>query len=101
MDFYVEEDIVHIKYVLCITNQTNRDLMFTIKAESEEDVKTGLLVNGQLQGINGEDGSGIFAIGGGETQKFTVDFQGDFGGNLLKKDRLLPDEIILEICNPH
>ena len=97
LDFYVEQNFFHLRCVLCISNYADSDMIFCIRAESKEDVRTGLLINPQMQGVNTEDGSNVFFIGAGKTQEFTVDFQGEFSDKILKFDRLLPDSIILDI----
>ena len=97
MDFYVEDGTVHIPCVISLQNTSDSEKTVKLNARSQEDADNGLLVDPQLTAVNLEDGGELFVIPAGKTVEFSVDFTGTFGGTLRKVDRLVPDEIIVEI----
>lgn len=96
-DFYEEDGIVHILCEVTLENAGNEDLTVTITGSSQEDVDGGLLTEPGLKGVDLDTGSEEFLIPAGQQVTVTVDFQGEFGGTLQKADRLIPDELEIQI----
>lgn len=95
-DFTVENDQVNVTCILAINNQTGEEKKIRITAISTEDVAVGLLQSPELTGFDTDSGSDVFVLPKGETT-ITVVFIGQFGGTEKKCDRLIPDEITIDI----
>ena len=92
-DFEVIDDKVLVKCIITIKNNTGNNIKYKINAISKEDVATGLLKNEILEGFKEDLVNNIFNISANETIKYKIVFVGDFAGNILKRDRNIPDKI--------
>ena len=81
---------VLIYCTLLITNPTNTEKNLAFSANFENDVKIGLLKEGQLVGYQTDLKTNIFTIDKGENW-IDVVFLGEYAGTNKKYDRLLPN----------
>lgn len=100
-DFRVEDDTVYISCELSLQNITSKVVSVRINAVSEEDVKTGLLSDPRLTGMSQDTGDTVFTVPPGESITVFVDFCGEYGGTYRKADRLIPNEIEIEVVDLH
>ena len=89
-EFTVKNDKVTIECYLTIKNNSNKDQSINLSAYFPEDVKGGLLVNEKLYSIEDDDNKIAYTIPANKTVTYTVTFTGEFAGNNVKANRLLP-----------
>ena len=93
-DFEVIDNKVLVKCIITIKNNTGNNIKYKINAISKEDVATGLLKNEILEGFKEDLMNNIFNISANEIIEYEkIVFIGDFAGNILKRDRNIPDKI--------
>ena len=97
IDFYEENGIVHFVCRIKLCNNTAENQMVKIRGISQEDVDGGLLVHPYLTGYNIDNQEDTFMIKANCNCEIVVDFRGEYAGVLIKKDRLIPDVIEIEI----
>ena len=97
INFTEQDGVVHIMCRITLENTTDMDCVVRISGYSEEDVSTGLLRYPHLTGYNTEEESDLFLLEANERCEFLIDFQGEYAGNFLKSDRLIPDNIIVDV----
>lgn len=93
--YYEENGTVHIICTIDLKNVSNQDIRFRVRGYSPEDVDGGLLKTSSLIGINTKTNDEYFLIKADECTIFMIDFRGEYGGNLQKADRLIPEVTIL------
>jgi hypothetical protein len=94
--FYVQNDKVFINCIITIKNNSDEPRKFSLCAIMNDDLKGGLLKQPKIYAFY-NDKKAIFNIKSDTKQTYDVVFVGDYGGNLQKHDRSLPQiEIISE-----
>lgn len=93
IDFYTEDEYVFIECELNV--YSDNDTKVKLSAVDEDDVKTGLIKNPKLTGINKEDNSDEFVLKKGENT-VTVLFRGDYAGIPEITEREIPRFIYIE-----
>lgn len=96
MDFYIEDETVHIVAGITIRNHTDSPQRFKLTGKSDVDYESGLITSPTLFGYNEDLSTDEFMINSKETATFTVIFTGQHGHNNQKADRLIP-EISLQL----
>ena len=93
IDFYTEDGYVYIECELNVYSDSDTEAR--INATDIDDVKSGLLKNENLTGIDKADGDETFTLKKGE-QKVTVLFRCEYGGVFLISEREIPRFISIE-----
>jgi hypothetical protein len=93
--YYVQNDKVYISCKVTVKNSSNEPKKFSLDALLNDDYKNGLLKQAKVFAYNNEEKE-TFNIKANSTSAFDVVFMGDYGGNLQKQAKKLPQiEIIL------
>lgn len=96
VDFYEENGVVHYICKIKLCNNTSQSQVVKIRGTSQEDVENGLLSSPYLIGYS-TDQSDTFIIDANSNCIAVVDFRGVYAGVFIKKDRLIPDVIEIEV----
>ncbi len=94
-DFYIKDGKVYIVGGVTIKNNTDETVEYSLYAQSEEDYKSGLITYPVMEGYDETLATNKFSIAGNETETFTVVFVGEHGGYNQKRDRLMPDIMLI------
>ncbi len=97
-DFSVISNMVYMDCFLTIDNKGTEDVTVKISASSQKDVSAGLLKCADMCGFDEKLVSDTFVLSSGENSLVVV-FEGEFGGTEQKKDRLLPEDIQIEVVS--
>ena len=92
-EFYVENDRVVLMCKIALKSTYKNVKTVNIYAYSPKDVEGGLLVSDKLLGYNSALNNSDFIISAGESRQFEIYFVGEFGGRMVKENRLLPEKI--------
>lgn len=94
--YKIEDNKVMIKCYITIDNRNNQDKIINIYGLFPEDAKGGLLKKEKL--IASVDTDTSFTLPSNDKKGFEVNFIGDYAGNNVKSNRMLP-EIMIETRN--
>jgi hypothetical protein len=87
--YYIQNDKVYICCKVTVKNSSNESKKFTLDALMNDDYKNGLLKQAKIFAYNNDEKS-VFNIKSNSTSTYDVVFVGDYGGNLQKNDKKLP-----------
>lgn len=99
LDYTVKEEQVQIRCVLSLVNQGTEACRIRIYGDFPEDAGT-LLKQARLTAVIGATGEETITLEPGTIRELGVVFTGDFGGQAVKTDRLLPDLFWEDMDNP-
>ena len=94
-DFEVQDDKVLLVCFLAVDNPTDKETDVAFTASFEEDAAGGLLKEAVLDAYTPDLSSKTFRLQPGRNA-LTVVFVGDFAGNAVKQNRLLPNVTVTE-----
>lgn len=93
-DFYIENDKVYIIGGITVRNNTDHVIKYTLTGISKEDYDNGLLKSPYLSVFNEDGTANSFIIYANDTNTYNVMLVGEFAGNEVKYNRLMPQILI-------
>lgn len=97
-DFEIINDEVHIYCIVSLRNYGTNGKKIKILGDFQEEVNIGLLKERDLEAYFMEEASNAIVIEGNSTLKYVkIEFVGEYAGNAIMSNRLLPQIKIIEI----
>lgn len=97
-EYEIIDDEVHIYCMISLRNNSSKTKKVKILGDFQKEVDIGLLKENNLEAYFVEEASSVIVIDGNSTLKYVkVEFVGEYAGNAIMSNRLLPQIKVIEI----